>query len=179
MLKGNKIYLRSFTKEDAPFLLKLELENQAFFEKYSMARMEDFYTLDGQKERINYKREKQIEDQEYFYGIFLQENDELIGVINLFQVMRGSLQSAFIGYFLDKAHNGKGYTTEAVQLITENAFQELKLHRIEAGVMPHNIGSIRVLEKSGYHKEGIARSNVKINENWEDHQVLAIINPND
>lgn len=41
---------------------------------------------------------------------------------NLFQVFRGSLQSAFIGYFLDKKHNGKGYTTEAVQLIVEYSF---------------------------------------------------------
>lgn len=43
--------------------------------------------------------------------------------------------------------------------------------------MPHNIASIRVLEKAGFHKEGIALKNVKINGKWEDHQVLAIINP--
>ncbi|MDF9767149.1 RimJ/RimL family protein N-acetyltransferase [Bacillus velezensis] len=50
---------------------------------------------------------------------------------------------------------------------------------IEAGVMPHNKASIRVLEKAGFHKEGIARKNVKINGKWEDHQVLAIIHPED
>lgn len=93
--------------------------------------------------------------------------------------MRGSLQSAFIGYFLDKSQNGKGYATEAVKLITLFAFDTLKLHRIEAGVMPSNPASIRVLEKAGYHKEGIAVKNVRINGKWEDHQVLAIINPND
>ncbi len=46
-------------------------------------------------------------------------------------------------------------------------------------VMPRNLGSIRVLEKAGFHREGIARSNVLINGKWEDHQVLAIINPVD
>jgi ribosomal-protein-alanine N-acetyltransferase len=45
--------------------------------------------------------------------------------------------------------------------------------------MPHNIGSIKVLEKAGFHKEGIAKQNVKINGKWEDHQVLAIVNDND
>jgi ribosomal-protein-alanine N-acetyltransferase len=45
--------------------------------------------------------------------------------------------------------------------------------------MPHNGGSIRVLEKAGFHKEGIAKKNVRINGKWEDHQVLAIINPDD
>ncbi|MET3851852.1 RimJ/RimL family protein N-acetyltransferase [Paenibacillus sp. OAE614] len=69
--------------------------------------------------------------------------------------------------------------TEAVRLMVDYAFTELKLHRIEAGVMPRNLGSIRVLEKAGFHREGIARSNVLINGKWEDHQVLAIINPED
>ncbi len=83
------------------------------------------------------------------------------------------------GYFLDEKHNGRGFTTEAVQLIVDYAFAELQLHRIEAGVMPHHSGSMRVLEKAGFHKEGLARKNVKINGRWEDHQVLAIINPED
>jgi [ribosomal protein S5]-alanine N-acetyltransferase len=66
--------------------------------------------------------------------------------------------------------------SEAVRLIVTYAFEELKLHRIEAGVMPHNAGSIKVLLKAGFHKEGIARKNVKIDGTWQDHQVLAIIN---
>jgi len=143
-----------------------------------MGRSEDFYTLEGQQERINLFTEDERQDQAYHFGIFTHE-DQLIGTINLFQVIRGSLQSAFIGYFLDKEHNGKGYTTEAVKLLVHYAFSHLKLHRIEAGVMPHNIGSIRVLEKAGFHKEGLAVKNVNINGKWEDHQVLAIINPAD
>lgn len=94
-----------------------------------------------------------------------------------FSDVRGSLQSAFIGYFLDGKHNGKGYATKAVKLIVDYAFNELKLYRIEAGVMPHNKASIRMLEKAGFHKEGITRKNVKIKGKWEDHQVLAIIHP--
>lgn len=68
--------------------------------------------------------------------------------------------------------------TEAVKLIVDFAFHELKLHRIEAGVMPRNLGSMRVLEKAGFHK-GHRPKNVKINGVWEDHQVLAILNPDD
>lgn len=93
--------------------------------------------------------------------------------------MRGSLQSAVIGYFLDHHHNGKGYATEAIKALVDYAFEELHLHRIEAGVMPRNLPSQRVLEKAGFHREGIARKNVNINGIWEDHQVLAILNPND
>ncbi|MGK0468891.1 GNAT family N-acetyltransferase, partial [Clostridium sp.] len=80
-----------------------------------------------------------------------------------------------VGYALDKQFNGKGYMTEAIKLVVRFAFNELSLHRIEAGVMPTNIGSITVLEKAGFCKEGIARKNVKINGKWKDHQMLAII----
>ncbi len=54
-------------------------------------------------------------------------------------------------------------------------FQVLDLHRIEAGVQPHNLGSIRVLEKAGFQKEGLSRQNVKINGEWKDHYLFAIL----
>jgi RimJ/RimL family protein N-acetyltransferase len=178
VLKSENIYLRPFSPEDAVELLKLQLDNRRFFERFSMERNEDFYTVESQLKRIQQYEEERKLDQTYMFGIFAKEGT-LIGTIDLFQVLRGSLQGAFIGYFLDEKHNGKGYTTEAVKLLVGYAFNELKLHRIEAGVMPHNLGSIRVLEKSGFHKEGISVKNVKINGKWEDHQMLAIINPND
>ncbi|MFJ7725251.1 GNAT family N-acetyltransferase [Neobacillus sp. NPDC097160] len=178
MIKGHNVFIRPFLTEDAEALIDLLTENRNFFEKFSMERRETYYTMKSQLERIKQYEEDRRTDQAYNFGIF-KNDGVLIGTINLFQVLRGSLQSAFIGYFLDQKHNGQGYTTEAVKLLVGYAFTELKLHRIEAGVMPHNIGSIRVLEKSGFHKEGIALKNVKINGKWEDHQVLAMINPDD
>nr|WP_313897340.1 GNAT family protein [Bacillus cereus group sp. BfR-BA-01380] len=157
----------------------MESKNRDFFQLYTALREDDFYTLEGQKERIRKGNEKQELDEQYSFGIYLNETGELIGSVTLSGVLRGPLQSCFIGYNLGKHHNGKGYMTEAVKLVVSYAFDELKLHRIEAGVMPHNIGSIKVLEKSGFHKEGIARENVKINGRWTDHQVLAIVNDND
>lgn len=178
-MKGEHIYLREFKPQDAQAKLTLEKDNRDFFEKFSMTRYPDFYTLAVQREVIEIGIEKREDGQEENFGIFKIEDDRLMGTISLFQIFRGPLQSAFLGYALDKVHNNKGYTTEAVKLIVDYAFRHLHLHRIEAGVMPHNIASIRVLEKAGFHKEGIAKSNVKINGKWEDHQVLAIINPND
>ena len=75
---------------------------------------------------------------------FLRENNKLIRLKLL-----GDLQSCYTGFTLDKEHNAKGYTTEALQLVVDFAFRELKLHRIEAGAMLDNIASIRVLEKWG------------------------------
>jgi Acetyltransferases, including N-acetylases of ribosomal proteins len=78
------------------------------------------------------------------------------------QFIIASHSPILISYYLDSLHNGKGYMTEAAKLAVRFAFSELNLHRIEAGVMPHNIGSMRVLEKVGFHKEGIARKNVNL-----------------
>jgi ribosomal-protein-alanine N-acetyltransferase len=179
MIKGNNIHLRTFKTDDSQALLKLQRENRDFFEQFAMTRSCNFYTIEGQIERIKKANEKMKQDEDYYFGIFENGENRLIGTINLFHILRGSSQSAVIGYFLDKKYNGKGFMTEATRLIVKYAFDELKLHRIEAGVQPHNIGSIRVLEKSGFHKEGIAKKNTKINGKWKDHQVLAIINPKD
>lgn len=178
-LFGENIHIRLLTVEDAEEMVRLQLENKAFFEKFSMQRNNDFYTVENQRQRIQTLIENAKQDLDYYFGIFTNDEERLIGTINLFSVIRGSIQSAFVGYFLDQEHNGKGYTTEAVKLIVKYGFDELKLHRVEAGVMPHNIGSIRVLEKAGFEKEGLARKNVKINGKWEDHQQMAIINPAD
>lgn len=175
-IDGNAIYLRSLEASDAEVMLELQLRNKEFFRKYSGTRTDDFYTLDYQLESIAKNLSKREKDEKYSFGIFLKETNGLIGGISLSEILRGPLQSCFIGYDLDKPHNGKGYMTEAVRLLVDFGFKELKLHRIEAGVMPHNLGSIRVLEKAGFQKEGIARKNVEINGKWEDHQVLAIIN---
>ncbi|WP_313892237.1 GNAT family protein [Psychrobacillus sp.] len=179
MLKSLHIYLRPLTIQDASELLKLEKRNQDFFGQYSMSRPESYWTVEAQKELIEKWEENTKKETEYRFGIFTIDGDLLIGTIGLFQVFRGPAQKAILGYSLDQEHNGKGYTTEAAKLVINFAFETLHLHRIEAGVMPVNLGSIRVLEKAGLHKEGIAKKNVKINGNWEDHQMLAIINPND
>lgn len=179
MQKAQNIYIRLLSLNDANDILQLEKKNQEFFQAYTIKRSPDYYTISFHKDLINQKMEKAKKDSEYNFGIFKIDDDELIGTISLFRILRGPLQSALVGYSLDKDHNGKGYATEAVKLVVNYAFTTLQLHRIEAGVMPHNIGSIRVLEKAGFIQEGISKSNVKINGKWEDHKILALINPTD
>ncbi|MFA4135443.1 MULTISPECIES: GNAT family N-acetyltransferase [Brevibacillus] len=172
---GESIYVRLVQESDAQSLLALELRNRDFFQNFTGTREEAFYTLEGQIDRIKSAMALKEEDRGYAFVIAKKGQDEIIGEVILSEVVRVNLQSCWIGYFLDKEHNGKGYMTEAVKLVVDYAFDTLGLHRLEAGVMPHNIGSIKVLLKAGFHKEGIAKKNVKINGRWEDHQTLAIV----
>ncbi|TVX93220.1 GNAT family N-acetyltransferase [Paenibacillus agilis] len=174
-LNGEMIYVKLVEKSDAESLLALEANNRQFFQQFTGAREKSFYTLQGQVERIREEMELKEADRGYLFVICLQQSDQIIGEVFLTEVVRYNLQSCWIGYFLDQEHNGKGYTTEAVKLVVDFAFNQLDLHRIEAGVMLHNQGSMKVLLKSGFHKEGVAKKNVKINGRWEDHQTLAIV----
>lgn len=174
-LEGNNIYIRFLEEGDAEAVLDLQLRNKEFFQKYVSTRNGEFYTLEVQKRLIGSNNEQSKRDEKYSFGIFQKNNDTIIGNIALTEVFRGPLQSCYIGYYLDLECNGKGYMTEAVRLAVKFGFEDIKLHRIEAGVMPRNLRSMRVLEKAGFIKEGIARKNVNINGKWEDHQVLAIL----
>ncbi|TCS96734.1 GNAT family N-acetyltransferase [Hazenella coriacea] len=175
-LTGENIYVRPVKEEDVDALLKLELKNKDLFQLFTELRDESFYTDQGQLDRINNAVKSMKKDQSYLFLIYLKGSNEVIGEVMLFEVARQNLQSCWIGYSIDKDHNGKGYMTEAVKLVVNYAFKELDLHRIEAGVMPHNTGSIKVLLKAGFHKEGLAKKSVKINGHWEDHVMLAIVN---
>jgi [ribosomal protein S5]-alanine N-acetyltransferase len=103
----------------------------------------------------------------------LSDTDQLIGRIALSNVVRGAWQNATLGYFLDQTHNGKGYTSLAVSLVLKFAFTTAELHRVQAGVMPRNLPSIRVLEKNGFRQEGLSLRYLQINGNWEDHLMFA------
>ncbi|MFC4713529.1 GNAT family N-acetyltransferase [Planococcus dechangensis] len=174
-LTGEHIFIRFLEDKDASALLDLQLRNSDFFQQYAPTFGADFYTLDSKQDYINHCAKQRLEDQQYTFGIFSKHDEQLIGDVTLARIARGALQRALLGYSLDQEYNGRGYATEAVSLAVEFAFRHLKLHRVEAGVMLTNIGSMRVLEKSGFHKEGIEQQGVKINGRWEDHQVFAIL----
>jgi ribosomal-protein-alanine N-acetyltransferase len=179
MLTSERLTLRPLEESDATTCHALEMKNRALFSKYSGSRKPAFYTLEYQIESIRRAKKGWEEDTKYNFGIFLNETGQMIGGIALNEVMRGALQSCYVGYSLDGEHNGKGYMSEAVKMLVGYAFEVLKLHRIEAGVQPVNIGSQRVLEKCGFVREGLARKNVHIQGKWEDHYSYGIINPAD
>jgi [ribosomal protein S5]-alanine N-acetyltransferase len=170
----NEIYLRTLQEADAEELLQLRIRNRSFFQTFEPIRPELHFTYEQQKEEIIKGCEAAEQDQAYFLGIFLKENEQLIGRVAITGIVRGPLQSGNLGYYLDYEQNGKGYTSEAVSQMLEFAFNIIHLHRVQAGVMPKNNPSVRVLEKNGFRKEGLAFRYLNINGVWEDHFIFAI-----
>ena len=79
-----------------------------------------------------------------------------------------------MGYWVDEAVAGHGYVPEAVVVALAFAFDELELHRIEISIIPRNHRSLRVVEKLGIRREGVAERFLQINGAWEDHARFAI-----
>ena len=117
------------------------------------------------------ERERQL-GTGFGFGIFLA--DRLIGELTLSSVQRGPFQSAYVGYWVDEAVAGHGYVPEAVVVALAFAFDELELHRIEISIIPRNHRSLRVVEKLGIRREGVAERFLQINGAWEDHARFAI-----
>ncbi|RNB51679.1 N-acetyltransferase [Brevibacillus gelatini] len=173
-LHTDTVYLRPLQQKDAAELLELRLRNHAFLQPFEPIRPPSFLTLSGQEEQIAKAEQDFAAGTAFAFGVFLRETDEMIGRVALSNVVRGTWQNATIGYFMDQAKNGKGYTTAAVRLALGYAFREAGLHRVQAAVMPRNTASIRVLQKNGFRHEGLSLRYLQINGVWEDHLIFAI-----
>jgi ribosomal-protein-alanine N-acetyltransferase len=104
-----------------------------------------------------------------------QASRAIVGVISLSSLIRGNLQTAFMGYYGFSPYDGKGLMQEGIELVLKHAFRKLKLHRIEANIQPGNLRSIALARKCGFVHEGFSRRYLKIRGRWQDHERWAIL----
>lgn len=118
-------------------------------------------------------RQRQF-DAAHGFGLFLRDGERFAGEVSLGSVQRGPFQSASVGYWIDADRAGHGYVPEGVVLILRHAFDDLRLHRVEAAIVPRNVASLRVVEKLELREEGIALGYLQIRGVYEDHARYAI-----
>ena len=152
----------------------MRARNRDFFAPYEPVGAFIAATLAEQTERLETECSEWDADKGFPFGIFDLSAQELVGRIALSHVVRGGWQNAVLGYYVDRERNGNGYATEAAQLMVGFAFERAGLHRLQAGVLPRNTPSIRVLEKAGFRYEVTSPRYLEINGVWEDHALFAI-----
>ena len=103
------------------------------------------------------------------------EDDAIVGFLNLSEIVRGSFQSAYLGYGAVARFAGQGYMGEALGLLLQEAFTGLRLHRIEANIQPGNAASIALVRRRGFQLEGLSPRYLKIGGRWRDHERWAIL----
>lgn len=99
---------------------------------------------------------------------------DLAGQVNVSGIVRGSAQSAHIGYWIGREHAGRGYVPTAVALAIDYCFASLGLHRIEINIRPENAASLRVVHKLGLRYEGRRERLLHIDGAWRDHLSFAV-----
>jgi [ribosomal protein S5]-alanine N-acetyltransferase len=99
---------------------------------------------------------------------------QFAGQLTLGNVVRGSLRSAWVGYWVESGAAGGGVATGAVALAVDHAFGPVGLHRVEATVRPENAASLRVLAKLGFRDEGLLQRYLEVDGAWRDHRLLAM-----
>ncbi len=171
-LKGRNVSLRAPAMGDYAAWAELRAVSRNELEPYEPAWTRDELSRTTFRHRLrHYAREAQ-QDLGYAYFIF-DADARLAGAVSLSNVRRGVAYAASVGYWIGSPLAGHGLMTEALGLLAPFAFGTLRLHRLEAGCVPTNIGSIRVLEKSGFSREGLARKYLRIRDVWQDHLLFA------
>ena len=159
-MKGNRITIRNFTPADAEELTNYYIRNKEHLREFEPSRDNSFYEVEVQRKILIESYKQLMIGTGMDLGIYLK--DKLIGKIKVSNIVHGVFKSAFIGYSIDKEHEGKGYMKEAVLLVEKYCKQYLDLHRLEASVLVDNIKSKRVLLKSGFEEIGINLSLIHI-----------------
>ncbi|MDH6235265.1 GNAT family N-acetyltransferase [Cryobacterium sp. CG_9.6] len=161
------VTLRTLRGGDAPALLDAYTRNRAHLAPWDPARLDSFFTLSVQQAMVAVQRE------ELAMGtglpLVLLEDGRIVGRMTLSRIVRGPLQSASVGYFIDAECTGRGLASAALAHIVRQADRTLGLHRIEASTLLHNVGSQHVLRGVGFEQFGMAKEFLKIAGTWQDH----------
>jgi len=170
---GNGIVLRAPQMSDCAEWVALRGASRDFLTPWEPTWPADDLTRASFRRRIKRYAEDQRGDLAYAFFIFREHDDVLLGGLTLANIRRGCAQAGSLGYWMGAAYARQGHMTAAVNAIVPFAFGTLKLHRIEAACIPANVASIRLLEKTGFKREGFARQYLCIDGVWQDHLLFA------
>jgi ribosomal-protein-alanine N-acetyltransferase len=133
----------------------------------------DDLTRGAFRRRLKRYAEDLRNDLAYAFLIFRSEGNALVGGLTLANIRRGVAQAGSIGYWTGAPFARKGHMTAAMRALVPFCFGTLRLHRLEAACIPGNTASVRLLEKTGFQREGYARNYLCINGVWQDHLLYA------
>ncbi len=165
------VVIRPPTVDDGPEFLAAVRRSRALHGSWITPRAKT------PKEFSNYLK-RASGDRHYRFLVIHQESGGLAGVININDVIRGNFQSASLGYYAFAPYAGRGLMSAGLRLVLKQAFQKLKLHRLEANIQPDNHASLALVKKCGFVREGISRRLIKVRGRWKDHERWAMLAEN-
>jgi RimJ/RimL family protein N-acetyltransferase len=152
LLHGDRVHLNALTSDDLPTIAR-------WYEDADFMRLYDARPAHPQSgaELTQWLEGLQKDKNTFAFAIRTQDNDALVGTVELDEILWAHGVSGFGIAIGDRAHWGQGYGYEAAQLALAFAFNEINLHRITATVFDYNARSIALMEKLGFQREGAFR----------------------
>jgi len=114
-------------------------------------------------------------DDQASYLIRHSQCGALVGYVNVGNIVRGALQSGYVGYAGFASHAGRGLMTAGLRSVIDACFTELGLHRLEANIQPDNLRSLGLVRRLGFMREGFSPNYLLIDGDWRDHERWALL----
>ncbi len=168
--------VRLVSEGDAAALTAVLLANREFMAPWEPTREASYFTEQHQHDEISHARRRF--EQNLGFPCVIAYEGKIVGRVNLNNIVRGVFCSADLGYWVSQEYNGRGVATAAVAAVVRRAFDELGLHRVQAGTLVHNHGSQQVLLRNGFTRIGLAPTYLRIAGRWQDHLLFQRINEN-
>jgi ribosomal-protein-alanine N-acetyltransferase len=175
IVEGEGVYLRAPQMADFAEWAELREASRAFLTPWEPTWLHDDLTRAAFRRRLKRYAEDLRTDQAYPFFVFARTDNTLVGGLTLANVRRGVAQAGSLGYWMGEPYARRGFMTAAVNALIPFAFGALRLHRLEAACIPSNVASVRLLERTGFTREGFAREYLCINGVWQDHLLYALL----
>jgi [ribosomal protein S5]-alanine N-acetyltransferase len=127
-----------------------------------------------QEFRAYFARYEESDDEALL--VCVRETGAIACMVNINSIIRGRFQCGSLGYAAFAPTAGRGYLTEGLDLVVRYAFEDLRLHRLEANIQPDNHASLALVRRIGFRKEGYSPEMLFIDGAWRDHERWAITN---
>ena len=174
-LDTDNLRLAVLRKSEAARVTEYLQNNRNFHKQFSQTHTDDYFTVSTQKKYLAYDCNSFLEGSLVPLWITLKDDNKIIGRVSFFNFAYGGMMSCACGYHLDKDHTGKGYMTEALKSAMAFVFDEYKMHRIEAFIVPENEPSLNLVKRVGFHYEGKRNSYMHINGRYRDHEAFYML----
>jgi len=172
-VEGDGVFLRAPHTGDYGDWAALREQSRAFLTPWEPTWPADDLSRSAFRRRLRRYAEDQRSDASYAFFLFRKSDQVLLGGLTLANIRRGVAQAGSLGYWIGEPYARHGLMTAAVRALIPFCFATLRLHRLEAACIPSNAASIRLLEKTGFVREGYAREYLCINGLWQDHLLFA------
>lgn len=172
------LLLRTAEIGDADMIAEYFQANREYLKPFEPKREEAFFSVNGWLQKLIKLNELHRMGLGYYCLLVRASSGEMLGTVSFSNLSRFPFYSCNVGYSLAEKAQGHGYMRRGLTMACDYMFNVQKLHRIQAGYMPHNKRSEAVLEHVGFNREGYAKDYLLINGEWQDHVLTSLINPN-